>query len=201
MDCRRRIRKRLVRAVCLTLVLTFPSLAVAQEVGPALLKAAQEAYQQQPKNRSDALHDLTKTESPAPDESDWKNLSQLPAGVRVAVKTKDKVTHLGEFVAYSEEAITLQEGKRQVTYLQREVRQVSQLGAPNRRRAAWIGLGIGLAAGMVVGIAATAREEDFTGVGVLLISLGTGGIGAGSGAAVGAAAARSPESVVYRAKP
>jgi len=137
-----------------------------------------------------------------PEESDWNNLNRLQVSQRIAVKTKDNITHYGHFLACSEEALSLREGKQEVGYRREEVVRVSLLGPPKRRKAALLGLAIGFAAGTVIAAAKWGGEEDFTAGAKARFILGIGGlVGGVAGANVGWAVAPSTKTVIYRAKP
>lgn len=137
-----------------------------------------------------------------PDESDWHNLSRLQVDQRIAVKTKDNITHYGNFLAYSEEAISLREDKQEVGYRREEVIRVSLLGPPNRRKAALLGLAIGFTTAAGITAAIVAGVGDLTGGGKAGYIFGIGGLVGGiAGANIGAAVARATKTVIYRAKP
>jgi len=189
---------RRVVAALLVILLATPALpAWAQEVSPALLRAAREAYQQEQQKQSEMLAPaLAQPQAPAPSESDWNNLRQLRVGERIAVKTKDNITHTGDFVAYSDEAISLREGKREVAYRREEVLGVSLLGARKRSKWALIGFLVGFGVGAGVGALFVARLD----VGTQTVVAGGASLG-GIGAGLGAARAPRFQTLIYRAGP
>jgi len=181
-----------------TLALAFGLQASPQDVSPRLLEAAREAYQQQQQRQPEILTPAqVQPQVPPISETDWNNLRQLRVGARIAVKTKDNIRHSGEFLAYSEEAISLRKGKREVGYRRQEVVRVLLLGAPKRSKGAKIGFLVGCA--VAAGIAAAkivAVKEDPSSA-IILVPIGA--LGGGIGAAIGAAVTPRSKSVVYRA--
>lgn len=138
---------------------------------------------------------------PPASETDWNNLSLLRVGARIVVETMDNIRHYGKFVAYSDEAISLREGKCEVGYRRENVVQVSLLGPPKRRKAALVGLAIGFAGGAIISAAKWAGQADLSEIGKAILILGTGGVFGGIGAGVGAAVAPRPKTVIYRVGP
>jgi len=189
---------RRVVAALLVILLATPALpAWAQEVSPALLAAARQAYQQGQQKQPEILAPVQAQSQVAPaSEADWNSLRQLLVGERIAVKTKDNITHTGDFVAYSDEAISLREGKREVAYRREEVLGVSLLGARKRSKWALIGFLVGFGVGAGVGALFVARLD----VGTQTVVAGGASLG-GIGAGVGAGVARRSQTVVYRAGP
>jgi len=187
---------RCLLAAFLAYTLALPGWA--QQVSPALLRAAQEAYQQQEQMQAAILAPAQVQPQVSPQtETDWNNLRQLRVGERIAVKTRDNIRHSGEFVAYSDEAISLRKGKREVGYRRQEVVRVLLLGAPKRSKGAKIGFLVGCA--VAAGIAAAkivAVKEDPSSA-IILVPIGA--LGGGIGAAIGAAVTPRSKSVVYRA--
>jgi len=136
-----------------------------------------------------------------PEESDWNNLNRLQVSQRIAVKTKDNITHYGKFLAYSDEAISLREGKQEVGYRREEVVRVSLLGPPDRGKAALYGFLFTFAGATTITAAKIGGEEDLVASGKVVISVGIGALFGGIGAGIGAAAAPSSKIVIYRAQP
>ncbi len=126
--------------LCVILLFTLVPQTWAQQVSPVLLEAARQAYQQGRQDQRSVSHVWAATAQVSPaSETDWNNLRQLLVGADIAVKTKDNIRHSGTFLAYSDEAISLRKGKREVSYPRKEVLRVSFLGPPNRQRGAVIG--------------------------------------------------------------
>jgi len=186
--------RRVVASALVVLLGTSASGAWAQQVSPALLEAARQAYQQGQLRQAEIL---APAQVPAASETDWNNLAQLRVWDHIVCKTKDGEWHRGNFVAFSEEALSLRVGKRDVGLRRGDVVRVSLLGPPNRVKAALIGLGIGFAGGAIITAAAFRGAEDGAAAYSLLVGWLFGGIGAG----VGAAAAPRSQTVIYRAKP
>ncbi|MFQ5817038.1 MAG: hypothetical protein ACE5H2_03660 [Terriglobia bacterium] len=206
MRLRDRIHSPLAELASLVLVLALATQTWAQQVSPALLKAAQEAYQRQQKQDPKILppaqqHPAQPRMSPA-SESDWDNLAQLQPGQRILVETMDNVRHRGTFVAYSDEAISLREDKRDVGYRRKEVLRVWRLGPPNRGKAAKIGFLSGFAVGAATAVIwwfsgdTQDGDEDYL---VLLVAPAFGGLFGGVGAGLGAAVAPRSKTLIYRA--
>ena len=131
------------------------------------------------------------------DESDWNNLSGLRVGERIICKTKEGITYKGEFLAFSEEAISLRVGKRDVGLRREEVMRVSVVGPPKRAEAAIIGAVFGFAAAAVLGVVVAGRSAESKGGFAVLF----GTVGASAGAGVGALLSLARKTVIYRAKP
>lgn len=131
---------------------------------------------------------------------EWSNLSGLRAGHRMEVKTKDKKTHSGRFVAYSEEAISLRKGKRELGFARDEVLSVLVLSPPRRRKAALIGFGLGAAAGFPLALmAAMTGPQDATTAEAAAVFFGAEGFYGAIGALIGATVARPTKTLIYQA--
>ncbi len=205
MGAPRRIGQRLVWAVSLVLIFVLPVVTVAQEISPALLRAAREAYEQEQQAKSTPAFAARSSMqiASAATKGAWVNLSHLPVGTYISVETRDNRTHQGHFRGWSEQAITMQEARSEVTYRREEVFRVKRPGPRNRARAAKIGFGLGLLAGAVAGLAIGAsrpRDED-TGLQLALFSLATGGVAGGAAASIAALAAPRHETVIYQSSP
>ena len=141
---------------------------------------------------------LQEAQPPAePGISDWNNLQQLRVGGKVEVVRTDLSKHKGTFLSFSDEAISLRVGKDEVGVQRPKVFRVSAREHSKRLRNTFIGLGIGAAAGAVVGVAAVAGKPRQAGERRLSMVIGTL-IGAGAGTVVGAAF--SGYQTIYRAK-
>ncbi len=141
---------------------------------------------------------LQEAQPPAePGISDWNNLQQLRVGDKVEVVRTDLSKHKGTFLSFSDEAISLRVGKDEVGVQRPIVFRVSSREHSKRLRNTLIGLGIGAAAGAVVGAAAVAGKPRQAGERRLSMVIGTL-IGAGAGTVVGAAF--PGYQTIYRAK-
>ncbi len=175
------MRRPLVGLVVLFLA---PALASGQTVNaPDRLRAAQ-------------------PQSPPSGESDWGNLRQLRVGDKVEVVRYNLSKLKGTFLSFSDEAISLRVGKDEVGVQRPNVFRVSSREHSKRLRNTLIGLGIGAAAGAVVGAAAVAGKPRQAGERRLSMVIGTligTLIGSGVGTVVGAAFS-SGFQTIYRAK-
>ena len=133
-----------------------------------------------------------------PGISDWNNLQQLRVGDKVEVVRTDLSKHKGTFLSFSDEAISLRIGKDEVGVQRPKVFRVSVREHSKRLRNTLIGLGIGAAAGAVVGVAAVAGKPRQAGERRLSVVIGTL-IGSGVGTVVGAALSPGYQTI-YRAK-
>jgi len=116
-------------------------------------------------------------------EEAWDNLGQLTAGQKVEVIDQDLKTIHGPFVSFSEERISLRQGKREVFIERGNVLRVGALSSSLRVRNALIGAGVGLGLGMVggVGVLGATGGSDFPGA-VLGPAAAVGmGVGAAGG--------------------
>ena len=84
-------------------VLVLATQAWAQEVSPALLQAAAEAYQQAKQQQLKLRPLISPLQKPGqiPLPSDWDALYQLQVGDRVLCRTRDGISHRGRFRAFS----------------------------------------------------------------------------------------------------
>ena len=137
-------------------------------------------------------------QSPPSGESDWGNLRQLRVGDKVEVVRYNLSKLKGTFLSFSDEAISLRIGKDEVGVQRPKVFRVSAREHSKRLRNTLIGLGIGAAAGAVVGVAAVAGKPRQAGERRLSMVIGTL-IGAGAGTVVGAAFSPGFQTI-YRAK-
>jgi hypothetical protein len=141
---------------------------------------------------------LQEAQPPAePGISDWNNLQQLRVGDKVEVVRTDLSKLKGTFLSFSDEAISLRVGKDEVGVQRPKVFRVSAREHSKRLRNTLIGLGIGAAAGAVVGAAAVAGKPRQAGERRLSMVIGTL-MGSGAGAAVGVAIPAFQ--TIYRAK-
>lgn len=192
------------KSVAIALLVFLASPGVAQEVNP-LLVTARDAHRQhlsqEPLLSVEAQGQANPQVRPA-SASDWNNLARLEVGARIRLEAKDGVTRSGKFAAFSDEAISLREGKREVSYRREEVVSVSWLGSRRRGRWARIGFLIGFGGGTAALAAWGASDPaDEGAMNVALISLLLGLPFGGVGAAVGALAAPRTKTLIYRAAP
>ncbi len=133
----------------------------------------------------------------AADETGWSNLQQLRVGQRIEVVDTNLKKYKGTFLSFSEEAVSLRVGKDEVGVQRPNVFRVSAREHSKRLRNTLIGLGIGAAAGAVVGAVAVAGKPRQAGERRLSMVIGTL-IGSGVGTVVGAAF--PGYQTIYRAK-
>ena len=131
-------------------------------------------------------------------ETEWSNLQQLRMGQKIEVVDTNLKKHKGTFLSFSDEAISLRIGKDEVGVQRPKVFRVSAREHSKRLRNTFIGLGIGAAAGAVVGVAAVAGKPRQAGERRLSVVIGTL-IGSGVGTVVGAAFSPGYQTI-YRAK-
>lgn len=191
------------QVVALPLMALLAVPAWAQEVSPALLPAARESYRQQFGEQSlfsGPRQAQANPQVPPASETDWNNLARLAVGARIAVKIRDEPTHSGKFLGFSEESISLREGKREIAYHREDVLRVWLLGGRNRGKAAKLGFLFPFAATVGVTFASLPSCEDDCFL-LFIGGLGIGAVFGGVGAAVGALVAPRSKTVIYRAAP
>lgn len=133
-----------------------------------------------------------------PSES-WSKLSHLKAGRGIEVIDTSMKRHSGDFVAVSDELLTVRENGSDVSLKRGEIARVSTSSGAKRGEHALIGLAVGGAIGAAVG-AASGSSHGFLGGSSRGITALVGiVIGAPAGAAVGAAV--PAHTTVYRAAP
>ncbi len=133
-----------------------------------------------------------------PGEHSWENLQQVRVGQKIEVVDTNLKKLKGTFLSFSEEAVSLRVKKDEVGVQRPKVFRVSAREHSKRLRNTLIGLGIGAAAGAVVGAAAVAGKPRQGGERRLSMVIGTL-IGAGAGTVVGAAFPPGYKTI-YRAK-
>ncbi len=114
----------------------------------------------------------------------WDNLKQLKPGQRVKVVDKQMKTLKGEFVSFTDEAISLREKNGEQSVERAKVVRVSVRDTSHRTRNMLLGAAIGggiAVAATIVPLAANSNEGNSCGVCVAGIAAGFGG-----GAALGA---------------
>ncbi len=164
----------------------------AQEVSPALMRAAAEAYQQAKQQQLKLRPLISPLQKPGqiPPPSDWDALGQLRVRDRVVCRTRDGLTHRGRFLAVSSESITLQIGKRDVGFRREQVLTVKLLGRD--RRAVFVL--VGAAAGLGVMLMHTTARDDWPPVAAIVAETLLPAVGGGL---VG----RPRKTTIYRANP
>jgi hypothetical protein len=80
----------------------------------------------------------------------WSNLAELKPGEQVVVMAVDGARHRGAFRGYSDEAITIREGNRDLTTERTQVQAITVSAPSHRLRNTLIGLGIGAGAGLAL---------------------------------------------------
>lgn len=116
----------------------------------------------------------------------WSDLNGLKVGQGIDVAESNMKSHGGEFVAITEEAITLREKGTDVSVKRENVARVSTASGARRGEHAVIGLLVGAGMGAAIGALAGSRSKGWIGLseGVgALVGIATGGTG---GAIVGA---------------
>jgi hypothetical protein len=133
-------------------------------------------------------------------EDSWDNLKQLQVGQSIEVVDTHMRSLKGDFIAFTDEVITLRQGKQERAVARPEVARVSLTvrRASHRKRNMILGAAIGGGAGLTIGVLADAvasgESTGCTGCIVGFTAAGAGG-GLGLGALSGA-----QYKVIYRAK-
>jgi hypothetical protein len=133
-------------------------------------------------------------------EYSWDNLKQLQVGQPIEVVDTHMRSLRGEFVTFTNEVITLRQGKQERAVSRPEVARVSMSvrSASHRKRNMILGAaiagGTGLAIGVLADAVASGESNGCTGCIVGFTAAGVGG-GLGLGALSGA-----QYKVIYRAK-
>jgi hypothetical protein len=132
-------------------------------------------------------------------KASWSNLDSLKAGQGIVVIESNMKRHAGEFVAVTDEMLTLKETGSEVSIKRGDVVRVSISSGFKRGKHALIGLVVGAAAGAGIG-AASGSSTGFLGGSsrgiAALVGLAIGGV---SGAVIGAVV--PAHKTVYRAGP
>lgn len=89
--------------------------------------------------------------------ADWASLRQTPAATRIQVKTSDKKTYAGQFKSADDDALVMTGSKGEQTFPRAMVSRLSVRKPSHRGRNTLIGLGIGIAGGLILGAIADAR--------------------------------------------
>lgn len=117
-------------------------------------------------------------------QDSWDNLKQLHSGQKIEVVDMKMKTLKGEFVTFTDEAITLREGGTEQSVERTNVVRVTVRDTSHRTRNMLLGAGIGggiAIAATIVPLAASSNEGNGCGACVAAIAAGFGG-----GAALGA---------------
>ncbi len=116
----------------------------------------------------------------------WENLRQLHAGQKIEVVDMKLRPVQGDFISYSETAVSLRVGRDEVSIPRAQVLSVKNRQRSHRGRNALLGLAVGTAGGLATGAirGATYHEEGETGVFMLVFTPIGAAIGAGAGAAL-----------------
>ena len=81
----------------------------------------------------------------------WDNLKQLQPGQKVEVVDAKMKTLKGTFIAFSDDSISLRDGKTEQSVVRADVVRISVRDASHRTRNILLGIGIGAGAGIAVG--------------------------------------------------
>lgn len=84
-------------------------------------------------------------------QDSWDNLRALHVGEKIQVVDQKLRSYVGTFVGVTEEAISFQVGRDQVTIQRPDLLRVSSRERTRRGRNALIGLAVGAAAGAAIG--------------------------------------------------
>jgi hypothetical protein len=113
-----------------------------------------------------------------PTQDSWDNLQRLEPGQKVEIVDVKMKTYNGRFVSFTDEAITVHEGKREVTVQRADVVRVSVRDNSHRTRNMLLGAGIGGAiaiAATIVPLVANSNEGNGCGICAAGIAAGFGG--------------------------
>ena len=119
--------------------------------------------------------------------TDWSTVKALATGAEVRITTGSRTVR-GRVLRTTDESLVLGTGKSQEMFPRLEVKRVLLRGDSHRGRNSLIGLGAGVAAGLITGAAGhqdcggwfcTSRGEDMAAGGIVF-----GGIGAAVGALI-----------------
>jgi len=130
-------------------------------------------------------------------QDSWDNLKTLRPGQKIEVVDMKLKSLKGTFVSFSEEAISLCVKDGEVAVQRADVLRVRDREHSKRGRNALLGLGTGLATGLVVGAALDTSEIMGGAQGTMKAGLTP--LGGAAGAAIGAAVP-SGARTIYRAK-
>jgi hypothetical protein len=87
------------------------------------------------------------------DKTNWDNLKQLAPGDAIRVVLKDGTAYRGKLEIVSDAEILVRTEMGNQTFTRQSVQQVSSKRVSHRKRNAFIGLAVGAAAGVIVGVA------------------------------------------------
>jgi len=116
-------------------------------------------------------------------QDSWHNLQRLKPGQKVEIVDAKLKAYSGKFVRFTDEAITVQEGKMEAVVPRADVVRVSVRDNSHRTRNMLLGAGIGggiAIAATVIPLAASSNEGNSCGICAAGIAAGIGG-----GAALG----------------
>lgn len=133
-----------------------------------------------------------------PSES-WSNLSRLKAGRGIEVIETSMKRHSADFVAVSDELLTVRENGSEVSLQRGDVARVSTSSGSKRGEHALIGLAVGGAVGAAIGAASGSAHGFLGGSSRGITALVGIVIGAPAGAAVGAVV--PAHTTLYRTAP
>jgi hypothetical protein len=130
-------------------------------------------------------------------QGSWSNLNRLKAGQGIELIESNMKRHAGNFVTLTDELLTLEESRSDVSVKREDVARVPMSSGPKRGEHALIGLVVGGAIGAGIGAASGSKGGflDTRGIGALVGIV----IGAPSGALVGAVL--PAHTTVFRAAP
>ncbi|MDT5059695.1 MAG: hypothetical protein QOH63_154 [Acidobacteriota bacterium] len=130
------------------------------------------------------LSPVASAQNAAAPTHDWSALSAVTRGSKLEVKLKDGKTVKGKLSGVSDTALSLSVKNKPVDLKREDVASVYEVSAKSATKATLIGMGVGAAAGAVIGTAGSSRDTGFDKID-RAITAGLTIIGAGAGALTG----------------
>jgi hypothetical protein len=119
----------------------------------------------------------------APIRGSWEGIKAVPPGDEVAVRLRNGQTLKGRLVSVSDTALAIEDGANTTDVTRGDALRVHRVISKSSKRATMIGLGIGVAVGLIGSVVA-AKSGGGEGDADLLAPI-CGAIGAGSGSLIG----------------
>jgi hypothetical protein len=137
--------------------------------------------------------------TPNPIRGSWEGIKAVPPGDEVAVRLRNGQTLKGKLVSVSDTALTIEQGQSATDVSRGDALKIHRMVTKSSKRATMIGLGIGVAVGLIGSVVA-AKSGGGEGDADLLAPI-CGAIGAGSGSLIGyLVGSRKQRALIYETR-